>query len=110
MRALLGVTGKDILRIGDITIQAQDFSMSSQEPGMAFALGKSDGILGLAYDQISGKPKLILVNGVSPPFYQMIDQNIINEKLFGVYMGSTKTDTGGGSFKLVTSRNYFRPS
>jgi saccharopepsin len=108
--SLKGVTGKDVLRIGDITIQAQDFAMSTQEPGLAFALGKFDGILGLAYDHIAGNPKLILVNGVAPPFYQMIGQNIINDKLFGVYMGSTKTDTGGGSFKLVTSRNYFRPS
>ncbi|KAL4241985.1 peptidase A1 family protein [Abortiporus biennis] len=48
-----GFVSKDTLTIGDIAIKGQDFAEATKEPGLTFAFGKFDGILGLAYDTIS---------------------------------------------------------
>lgn len=37
---------QDILTIGDLSVKHQDFAESTKEPGLAFAFGKFDGILG----------------------------------------------------------------
>ncbi|KAG6329225.1 hypothetical protein ID866_9863, partial [Astraeus odoratus] len=59
-----GFVSQDRLSIGDLTITRQDFAEATREPGLAFAFGRFDGILGLAYDTIS-------VNHIVPPFYNM---------------------------------------
>ncbi|KAF9055316.1 endopeptidase [Hymenopellis radicata] len=48
-----GFVSTDTLTMGDLTITQQDFAEATKEPGLAFAFGKFDGILGLAYDTIS---------------------------------------------------------
>lgn len=49
---------------------------------MAFAFGRFDGILGLGYDSIS-------VNKIPPPFYSMIDQDLLDEPVFAFYLSDT---------------------
>ena len=43
----------DILGVGDLEINNQDFGESVKEPGITFAVAKFDGIFGLGYDTIS---------------------------------------------------------
>ena len=73
------------MRIGDLTIKKQDFAEATSEPGLAFAFGRFDGILGLGYDTIS-------VNKIVPPFYNMIDQGLLDNNVFAFYLGNTATD------------------
>ena len=67
-------------------IKDQLFGEATSEPGLAFAFGRFDGILGLAYDTIS-------VNHIPPPFYNMIDQKLIDEPVFAFYLGNTEDST-----------------
>ncbi|KAL8404537.1 hypothetical protein RB594_009404 [Gaeumannomyces avenae] len=77
--SLSGFVSNDVMQIGDIKIKNQDFAEATKEPGLAFAFGRFDGILGLGFDRLS-------VNKMVPPFYQMIDQKLIDEPVFAFYL------------------------
>jgi saccharopepsin len=78
------------MTIGDITIKGQDFAEATSEPGLAFAFGRFDGILGLGYDTIS-------VNRIVPPFYKMLEQKLIDEPVFAFYL----SDSEGAESEVV---------
>ncbi|PBP17933.1 aspartic endopeptidase Pep2 [Diplocarpon rosae] len=80
--SLSGYTSEDTMSIGDLHIKNQIFAEATEEPGLAFAFGRFDGILGLGFDTIS-------VNKIPPPFYNMIDQKLLDEPVFAFYLGNT---------------------
>jgi len=94
-----GFVSKDTLSIGDLTINGQDFAEATKEPGLAFAFGKFDGILGLGYDTIS-------VNHITPPFYSMINQRLIDEPVFSFRVGSSEDDGGEAVFGGIDHSAY----
>lgn len=81
-----GYISQDTLRIGDLKVKNQLFGEATSEPGLAFAFGRFDGILGLGYDTIS-------VNHIPPPFYSMIDQGLLDEPVFSFYLGDSSKGT-----------------
>lgn len=88
--AMEGYVSQDLLAIGDLVIPKQDFAEATSEPGLAFAFGKFDGILGLAYNTIS-------VNKIVPPVYNAISQGLLDSPQFGFYLGDTsKNEENGG--------------
>ncbi|KAI9145435.1 aspartic peptidase domain-containing protein [Paraphysoderma sedebokerense] len=87
--SLEGIISSDVVTVGDLAIQSQDFGESTKEPGIAFAVGKFDGIMGLGYDTIS-------VQGVVPPFYNMINQKLIKDPVFSFWLGDVNKGTEGG--------------
>lgn len=76
---------QDNVVIGDLKVKKQDFAVATSEPGLAFAFGRFDGIMGLGYDTIS-------VNRIVPPFYSMLDQGLLDEPVFAFYLGNTDKD------------------
>ncbi|KAJ8596008.1 Asp-domain-containing protein [Rhizopogon salebrosus TDB-379] len=94
-----GFVSSDVLHIGDLSIRNQDFAEATKEPGLAFAFGKFDGILGLAYDTIS-------VNGIVPPFYNMIDDGLLDEPVFSFRIGASESDGGEATFGGVDHQAY----
>ena len=97
-----GFVSQDDLSIGDLTIKGQDFAEATTEPGIAFAFGKFDGILGLAYDTIS-------VNGIVPPFYKMIEQKLLDSKQFAFYLGASEADGGEATFGGIDESRFEGP-
>lgn len=86
--SLEGYISQDTLTIGDLVIPKQDFAEATKEPGLAFAFGKFDGILGLAYDTIS-------VNKVVPPFYNAIEKGLVDDAQFAFYLNDKDSDKSG---------------
>ncbi|TID28223.1 hypothetical protein CANINC_002656 [Pichia inconspicua] len=91
--SLEGYVSQDTLLFGDLTIPKQDFAEATNEPGLAFAFGKFDGILGLAYDTIS-------VNKIVPPIYNAIDKGLLDAPQFAFYLGDTAESEDGGVCSL----------
>lgn len=85
-----GYVSQDTLQIGDLVIEGQDFAEATSEPGISFAFGKFDGILGLAYDTIS-------VNKIVPPVYNAIKQDLLEKPLFSFYLGENSDGKGDDS-------------
>jgi saccharopepsin len=88
--SLSGFVSQDTMSIGDLKIKDQIFAEATEEPGLAFAFGRFDGILGLGFDTIS-------VNKIPPPFYNMIDQDLLDEPVFAFYLGDTNNGEGDES-------------
>jgi len=80
--SLSGFVSQDTVQIGDLKIKDQLFAEATSEPGLAFAFGRFDGIMGLGYDTIS-------VNKIPPPFYNMLDQDLLDEPVFAFYLSDT---------------------
>lgn len=99
--SLSGFVSQDTLTIGDLTIKEQDFAEATQEPGLAFAFGRFDGILGLGYDTIS-------VNKIVPPFYNMLKQGLLDEPVFAFYLGDANKegDSSEATFGGVDKSHY----
>ncbi|PYH45423.1 pepsin-like aspartic protease [Aspergillus saccharolyticus JOP 1030-1] len=99
--SLSGFVSQDTLTIGDLTIKEQDFAEATQEPGLAFAFGRFDGILGLGYDTIS-------VNKIVPPFYNMLKQGLLDEPIFAFYLGDANKegDSSEATFGGVDKDHY----
>uniref|UniRef100_A0A3Q3F9A2 Nothepsin n=1 Tax=Kryptolebias marmoratus TaxID=37003 RepID=A0A3Q3F9A2_KRYMA len=79
---LLGVMGRDTLKIAGLTTLNQEFGESVYEPGSTFVTAKFDGVLGLGYQSLAE----ILGN---PVFDNMVAQKIVDEPVFSFYLSSS---------------------
>ncbi|KAF8508679.1 aspartic peptidase A1 [Hysterangium stoloniferum] len=97
--SLAGYVSNDQVTIGDITITEQDFAEATKEPGLTFLFGQFDGILGLGYDTIA-------VNGMVPPFYNMVQQKLVSEPVFSFRLGNSEADGGEAVFGGIDSNHF----
>ncbi|KAI6035690.1 Asp-domain-containing protein [Pisolithus marmoratus] len=97
--AVKGFVSQDTLTIGDLTVRHQDFAEVVEDPGPTFTFGKYDGFLGLAYDALS-------VNHIVPPFYNMLDQGLLDEPVFSFRIGSSEEDGGQATFGGIDESAY----
>ena len=57
----------------------QTFGEAVHQPGITFIAARFDGILGMAFPAIS-------VKGVTPVFYNMVKQDLVNKSTFAFYL------------------------
>uniref|UniRef100_A0A8C3IX49 pepsin A n=1 Tax=Chrysemys picta bellii TaxID=8478 RepID=A0A8C3IX49_CHRPI len=76
--------------IGGIVDTKQIFGLSETEPGTAFEYSEFDGILGLAFPSIAS-------SGATPVFDNMMNEGLVSQDLFSVYLSS---DEQSGSFVM----------
>lgn len=88
-----GFVSNDVLTIGDLKVQNQDFAEVTKESGVSFLTGKFDGILGLGFDNIA-------VNGMVPPWYNMMSQKLIDQKMFSFWLSTNSSKIPGGELTL----------
>ncbi|XP_053720055.1 nothepsin [Synchiropus splendidus] len=82
---LLGVMGRDILKVGGLTALNQEFGESVYEPGAAFVMARFDGVLGLGY------PALAEILG-NPVFDNMVAQKAVEKSVFSFYLSRKSID------------------
>jgi hypothetical protein len=110
-----GFMSEDSVTVGSSTVENVLFAEITDVSGLglAFKLGKFDGILGLAFPSIS-------VNGVPVVFEMMIDQGLVDEPVFSFYLTSDGSDgemdlggidtahfTGDLQYVPVVAENYW---
>jgi len=94
-----GIISNDNFGIGDLAVNGMDFAEALKEPGLAFAFGKFDGILGLAYDTIAA-------DHVVPPFYHLVNNGLLDEPVFAFRMGTSEEDGGEATFGGIDDTAY----
>lgn len=84
-----GFQSIDNLNIGGLIISQQEFAEVTDAKGLgiAYILGKFDGILGLAFPQLS-------VNKVPTPFMNIMTQHLAPNSVFSFYLGTSDGDKG----------------
>ncbi|KAM6437940.1 cathepsin E-like isoform 1-T1 [Liasis olivaceus] len=85
---LMGISSKDIVQISNISIEAQDFGESVYEPGATFISASFDGVLGLAY------PNLSVVEAL-PVFDNIMKHHLVEEPVFSFFLNRDGIEDGG---------------
>ena len=81
-----GFLSKDTISVAGAKLTGVTFGEAVEEPGLAFAFGQFDGILGLGFPSSAAA-------GVKPIFNEMLDQKVITEPLFSFYLQKDGNET-----------------
>ncbi|MBN3311784.1 CATD protein, partial [Atractosteus spatula] len=90
--SLSGFISQDTVTVC-LAIPAQQFAEAVKQPGLAFALARFDGILGMAYPSIS-------VDGVPPVFDTAMANKLLPQNIFSFYINRDQTGPVGGELVL----------
>ncbi|GAB0199919.1 embryonic pepsinogen-like [Grus japonensis] len=79
-----GIVGSDTVTVASLVDTNQLFGLSTTEPGQFFVHVKFDGILGLGYPNLAA-------DGITPVFDNMVNESLLEENLFSVYLSREMT-------------------
>ncbi|KAL5573376.1 hypothetical protein UlMin_022973 [Ulmus minor] len=87
--AISGFFSKDHVKVGELTVEKQDFIEATREPSITFVAAKFDGILGLGFQEIS-------VGNAVPVWYNMVNQGLVKESVFSFWLNRNVEGEEGG--------------
>lgn len=96
-----GVTGLETVSLGGLKVTNQRIEMAAHESS-SFASGPADGLLGLAFDSLAS------VKGTKTPMTNLVEQGVISNPIFGVYLGKSSEGGGGGKLYTFWHTSFFR--
>ncbi|EDV31086.1 uncharacterized protein Dana_GF15184 [Drosophila ananassae] len=88
-----GYLATDTVTINGLAITGQTFGEAISQPGSSFTDVEFDGILGMGFQQIA-------IDYVVPPFYNLYEQGLIDQPVFGFYLARNGTSDEGGQLTL----------
>ncbi|XP_053560681.1 gastricsin-like [Bombina bombina] len=102
--SLTGVFGYDTVTVQGLTITNQELGLSVNEPGTNFVYAAFEGIFGMAYPALSA-------GGATTAMQGMLQQNLLTNPIFSVYMGSQSGEVifGGVDSSLYSGQIYWAP-
>jgi cathepsin D len=110
-----GFLGEDAVNVGGIQVENVTFAEITDASGLglAYLIGKFDGILGMAFQTIS-------VDNIPPVFFDMIQQGLVDQPIFAFYLDTTGENgelmfggadpnhyTGDFTYVPLSSTTYF---
>lgn len=84
-----GFFSQDNVQVGELIVKDQVFIEATREGSLTFLLAKFDGIVGLGFPEIS-------VGKVPPIWSSMVDQNLLDKKVFSFWLNRNADDSNGG--------------
>ena len=84
-----GFLSQDNVEVGDLVIKDQVFIEATTEGSFTFVLSKFDGIFGLGFQEIS-------IGNVVPPWYNIVDQGLVDEEVFSFWLNRNPDAEEGG--------------
>ncbi|XP_029770866.1 pepsin A [Suricata suricatta] len=97
--SMTGILGYDTVQVGGVADTNQIFGLSETEPGSFLYYAPFDGILGLAYPQISA-------SGATPVFDNMWNEGLVSQDLFSVYLSGNDQSGSVVMFGGIDSSYY----
>ncbi|CAM5149368.1 unnamed protein product [Natator depressus] len=97
--SMTGILGYDTVQVGGIVDTNQIFGLIETEPGSTFYYAPFDGILGLAFPSISA-------SGATPVFDNMMNEGLVSQDLFSVYLSSNDQTGSFVMFGGIDSSYY----
>nr|CAH8849486.1 unnamed protein product [Trichobilharzia regenti] len=97
-----GFLSSDVIHIGELDVVDQTFGEVTDEPGSVFVPFHFDGIMGMSFEITSKN------SAVKPVFLNMIDQNLVDEAIFSIYLSRYEDKTTGGEVVFGgVDENYY---
>ncbi|XP_078181501.1 aspartic proteinase oryzasin-1-like [Carex rostrata] len=87
--AVSGFFSQDSVTVGDLVVKKQLLIEATKETTSVFASAEFDGILGLAFKEIS-------VGSVDPLWYNMVNQGLVKQQVFSFWLNQDATKGEGG--------------
>uniref|UniRef100_A0A665T514 Cathepsin D-like n=1 Tax=Echeneis naucrates TaxID=173247 RepID=A0A665T514_ECHNA len=99
--SLSGFISGDTVSVASLSVPGQQFGEAVKQPGIAFAVARFDGILGMAYPSIS-------VANVRPVFDTAMAAKLLPQNIFSFYISRDPTAAVGGELTLGgTDSQYY---
>ncbi|KAI7750075.1 hypothetical protein M8C21_019099 [Ambrosia artemisiifolia] len=87
--SISGYMSKDIVEVGDLVVNNQEFIEVTKETGVTFLAGKFDGIFGLGFKEIS-------VGNAVPVWDNIVNHHLVKDRLFSLWLNRQSEDGEGG--------------